>query len=163
MLKLYTGGFRMERTRCGISTVCYLTENDKTLFLKFNKKWGQVFAPPGGKIEDAESPLECIIREYKEETGLTLKNPKLKGYSYWNWLDEEFGIIFIYTASEYDGVIKEGIEGNLSWIKKEKISNLKQFDMNCKFNDLLFQEGMFEGNFQLDKDHRVESYKLTKI
>jgi len=53
------------------STVCYLKKNNQILMLKFTKKWGQVYAPPGGKFETGESPLACIIREFKEETGLT--------------------------------------------------------------------------------------------
>ena len=39
------------------STVCYLKQDDKVLMIKFNKKWGQVYAPPGGKFETGESPL----------------------------------------------------------------------------------------------------------
>ncbi len=153
----------MKRPKFAISTVCYLSKNNETLFLQFNKKWGQVYSPPGGKMEYGESPLECIIREYEEETGLTLKNPKLKGYSYWNFIDEEYGVIFIYTASEYSGTIKESIEGKLFWIKNEKISNLKQFDMNSKFNDLIFSDEMFEANMKLDKNNMVKEYIITKI
>lgn len=55
------GGFIMERAKCAVSTVCYLMKDDETLFIQFNKKWGHVFAPPGGKMIDGESPLECII------------------------------------------------------------------------------------------------------
>ena len=47
--------------------------------IKFTKKWGHVYAPPGGKFESGESPLDCIIREFYEETGLTLINPRLQG------------------------------------------------------------------------------------
>ena len=64
------------------STVCYLKKDNKVLMIKFSKKWGNVYAPPGGKFEKGESPLDCIIREFKEETGLTLVNPKLQGISY---------------------------------------------------------------------------------
>ena len=153
----------MERTKCKVSTICYLEENDKVLFLKFNKKWGQVFSPPGGKIEDKESPLQCIIREYQEETGLVLKNPKLKGYSYWNWINEEYGIIFIYTASQYSGALKESLEGKLSWIEKKDIKNLLQFDMNSKFSNLIFKDTIFEGNFTLDKDNKVTYFEITEL
>lgn len=44
------------------STVCYLKKDDKVLMIKFSKKWGNVYAPPGGKFEKGESPLDCIIR-----------------------------------------------------------------------------------------------------
>lgn len=45
--------------------------------IKFTKKWGQVYAPPGGKFETGEKPLDCILREYYKETGLKLINPKI--------------------------------------------------------------------------------------
>lgn len=45
--------------------------------IKFTKKWGQVYAPPGGKFETEEKPLDCILREYYKETGLKLINPKI--------------------------------------------------------------------------------------
>ena len=65
------------------STVCYLKKDNKVLMIKFSKKWGSVYAPPGGKFERGESPLDCILREFKEETGLTLIKTKLQGISYW--------------------------------------------------------------------------------
>lgn len=152
------------RAKFGISTVCYLIENDKVLFLKFNKKWGQVYCPPGGKEESNESPIECIIREFKEETGLEVIDPKLKGISYWNWKYEDQGIIFIYTATTFKGSILENSEeGKLQWIAIEDIKNLKQFDMNSKFTNEIFSEGMFEGSFILNEDDSVKSYVLRKI
>ncbi len=45
--------------------------------LQFSKKWGHVYAPPGGKFEEGESPLDCIVREFCDETRLILVNPKL--------------------------------------------------------------------------------------
>ncbi len=146
-----------------ISTVCYLESEEKVLFLKFAKKWGQVYCVPGGKVEEGESPLECIIREFKEETGLILTDPILKGYSHWNWQDQEYGIIFLYIATDYTGQLKESSEGKLSWIAKSEISGLKQFDMNTKFNELIFEEGTFEGNFKLNEDDTVKKYTLTRF
>lgn len=151
------------RVKHSIATICYLEKENKVLFLKFDKKWGQVYAPPGGKMDEGESPFECIIREFKEETGLTIINPKLKGYSYWNYVDKEYGIIFIYKAKEYIGELKSSTEGNVMWINKNEISKLKQFDMNSKFTDLIFDESIFEGNFTLNDDDTVKEYKINKL
>ena len=98
------------------STICYLKKDNKILMMKFTKKWGQVYAPPGGKFESGESPLDCIKREFYEETGLTLINPNLQGISYWQ--DTVEGIIFIYTADKFEGdLIENSSEGKLEWIK----------------------------------------------
>ena len=143
------------------ATVCYLKKDNKVLMLKFSKKWGQVYAPPGGKFEKGESPLDCIIREFKEETGLMLVNPKLQGISYWQ--DSYEGIIFVFVADEYEGEIKQSEEGKLEWIEIDKLLNIKQFEQNEKFTPYLFKEELFEGKFSLDDNCKVKSYKIRKI
>ena len=128
------------------ATVCYLKKENKVLMIKFTKKWGQVYAPPGGKFEEGESPLDCILREYYEETGLKLIHPKLQGISYWK--DHKEGIIFVYVAEEYEGVFNRiSEEGSLEWVKVEDLENIKQFSQNKKFIPYLFQENLFEGKF----------------
>lgn len=154
----------MARTLLAGSTACYLKQDNKILMIKFNKKWGQVYAPPGGKINFNETPTECMIREYQEETGLTLKNLNLKGLAYWNWLDKELGIIYIYVADSYEGELtRESVEGTLEWIDTNELSNLKQFNMNQKFQNYLFEDGIFEGHFLLNEDNSVKEYSIRKI
>lgn len=144
------------------STVCYLKKDDKVLMIKFSKKWGNVYAPPGGKFEKGESPLDCIIREFKEETGLALVNPKLQGMSYWQ--DSAQGIIFVYTAEKYEGeLVLKSEEGNLEWIKLEELPNIKQFRQNEKFTPYLFKDEIFEGKFLLDEKCNVIEYKIRTI
>lgn len=144
------------------STVCYLKKDNKILMIKFSKKWDNVYAPPGGKFEKGESPLDCIIREFKEETGLTLVNPKLQGMSYWQESSE--GIIFVYTAENYEGKqISMSEEGNLEWITIEELLTIKQFEQNEKFTPYLFKNELFEGKFLLDDKCKVINYKIRNI
>ena len=151
----------MERVKHYLSTVCYLKENDKILMLKFYKKYGQVYTPPGGKLESGETPLDCILREFKEETGLTLINPKLQGMSYWK--DSTEGIIFVYVCEQYEGQLCENEnEGKLEWIPAEKLLDIYQFDQNKKFTPYLFQNDFFEGKFLLDDSCNVLEYKIRK-
>ena len=144
------------------STVCYLKKNNNVLMIKFSKKWGQVFAPPGGKFETGETPLDCIIREYKEETGLTLINPKLQGISYWK--DTAEGIIFVYIAENFEGTLDEtSEEGILEWVKIDDLLSIKQFDQNKKFTPYLFKDKLFEGKFLLDDKCKVVSYEIRNM
>ena len=144
------------------STVCYLKKDNKVLMIKFSMKWGNVYYPPGGKFEKGESPLDCITREFKEETGLTLVNPKLQGISYWQ--DSFEGIIFVYTAEDYKGKLTlTSEEGNLEWIKIEELLNIKQFEQNEKFTPYLFKNELFEGKFLLDDKCKVINYKIRNI
>ena len=144
------------------STVCYLKKNNKTLMIKFKKKWGQVYAPPGGKFESGETPIDCIIREFKEETGLTLINPRLQGISYWH--DSTEGMIFVYTAEEYKGELTAtSSEGELEWIKIDDLLSIKQFEQNEKFTPYLFKDELFEGKFLLNDKCEVLEYEIRKM
>ena len=144
------------------ATVCYLKKDNKVLMLKFTKKCGQVYAPPGGKFEKGETPLDCILRELREETGLTLINPRLQGISYWQ--DSYEGIIFIYTACDYEGnICLDSLEGKLEWIDLDKLLSIKQFEQNEKFTPYLFKDELFEGKFLLDDKCKVLAYEIRKI
>lgn len=143
------------------STACYLKKDNKVLMIKFTKKWGQVYAPPGGKFEAGETPLDCITREFYEETGLQLINPRLQGMSYWK--DKAEGIIFIFTAEDYEGDLLNSSEGKLEWIRIEELSKIKQFDQNEKFTSFLFKDEIFEGKFKLDEKCKVINYEIRKI
>lgn len=143
------------------ATACYLKKDDKVLMIKFNKKWGCVYAPPGGKFESGETPTDCIIREFYEETGLTLINPRLQGISYWK--DSCEGIIFIYTAEEFSGKLTTSDEGTLEWINIDELDKLNQFDQNKKFTPWLFKDEVFEGKFLLDDSCKVLDYDIRTI
>lgn len=154
--------FMGEKTTFYLSTACYLKKDNKILMIKFAKKWGQVYAPPGGKCKSGESPLDCMIREFKEETGLTLINPRLQGYSYWH--DSYEGVIFIYTAEEFEGELcPESSEGTLEWIPMDDLLKIKQFDQNEKFTPYLFQDNLFEGKFMLDDNCKVLNYTIRNM
>ncbi len=144
------------------STVCYLKKDNKVLMIRFSKKWGQVYSPPGGKFESGETPLDCISREYYEETGLTLIDPKLQGISYWK--DSNEGIIFIYTAENFEGELFDtSIEGSLEWINVEDLPNIQQFEQNEKFTDYLFKDKLFEGKFLLDEKCKILEYEIREM
>ncbi len=152
----------MERVCHYNSTACYLKKDNKVLMIKFSKKWEQVYAPPGGKFESGETPTDCIKREFFEETGLTLINPKLQGISYWK--DSVEGVIFVFVASNYRGKLKsDSVEGNLEWVNIDDLPNIRQFEQNEKFTQYLFKENLFEGKFTLDDKCKVVEYEIIQI
>lgn len=74
---------------------------------------------PGGHIEKEESLTDSVIREVFEETGLTIKNPRLCGIYDWVFDDGIRYLVFIYKATEFFGDLHPSEEGNIRWIEKE--------------------------------------------
>ena len=83
---------------------------------------------PGGHIESGESLAEAMVREVFEETGLTIKNPRLCGMYDWVYEDGIRYLVFIYKAMEFDGELKSSEEGSVRWIKKEEFLKEKLAD-----------------------------------
>ena len=68
----------------------------------------------GGKLEPGEDPLSSAIREFREESGLLLEDPKLRGT--FIWIDEvKCGIVHIVTATKWNGRLSASEEGELRW------------------------------------------------
>lgn len=76
----------------------------------------------GGKFEKNESPEECIIREVKEETGLTLKSYKLRCIVTYVSTTWETEYMYVFTSNDFTGELIECNEGDLQWVDKEKVT-----------------------------------------
>ena len=68
----------------------------------------------GGKLEPGEDPLSSAVREFREESGLILEDPRIRGTLV--WIDEvKCGIVHIVTATRWSGDLSESEEGELRW------------------------------------------------
>lgn len=115
-----------------LSTLCYIEKDGKYLMLHRTKKKNDInkdkWLGIGGKFEQGESPEECITREVKEETGLTLNSYKLRGivtYVSTNWETE---YMYVFTSNDFTGELIECNEGDLQWIGKDKVTELKTWE-----------------------------------
>ncbi|MEZ4719172.1 MAG: NUDIX domain-containing protein [Caldilineaceae bacterium] len=57
----------------------------------------------GGKFEPGETPEDCAIREIQEESGLTVRNPALRGILTFPGFDgEEDWYAFVFVANTFE-------------------------------------------------------------
>ena len=129
------------------TTLCYIEKDGAYLMLHRIKKeqdenrdkWIGV----GGKFEDKESPEDCVLREVKEETGLTLTDYQYRGIVTFVsdvWPCE---YMHLFTATGFEGEIKECDEGVLEWLPKEKLYGLPMWAGDRIFLELLDQGAPF--------------------
>ena len=82
---------------------------------------------PGGHVEQGEFVTPSVIREIKEETGLTIENPKLCGIKeFHKGKDGKRFIVFLYAASRYTGELRSSAEGEVFWYPLSELERSKE-------------------------------------
>lgn len=149
-----------------VTTLCYIEKEDSYLMLHRVKKEKDLnkdkWVGVGGHLEPGESPEECLLREVREETGLTLLSWKLHGVI--TFVSDQWGTeyMFLYTSREFEGNLISCREGNLEWIKKSEISRLPIWEGDKIFFRLLEEEkGFFSLKLSYRGDHLTDA--LTNI
>jgi 8-oxo-dGTP diphosphatase len=84
-----------------------------------------LWVAPGGKVEIHESPLECAIRELREETGLIAHRMTLRGVVTEVSPREDYQwLLFIYVTDDFEGELIACNEGHLAWVDVSAVSLL---------------------------------------
>jgi len=129
------------------TTLCYIEKDNCYLMMHRVKKEHDInkdkWIGVGGHFEADESPEECLLREVKEETGLTLTSYKLRGVVTFisdRWQTE---YMFLYTADGFTGIMTECNEGNLEWVEKSRVNELPVWEGDKIFFSLLEQQNEF--------------------
>lgn len=150
-----------------LTTLCYIEKDDKYLMLHRVKKENDLnkdkWVGVGGKFEPGETPEECLLREVKEETGLSLTSYKFRAII--TFISDEWGIEYmhLFTADAYEGELSEDNmkdcnEGELVWVPKNEIENLQLWEGDKIFFRLLEErDDFFSLKLRYEGDALVES------
>lgn len=141
-----------------LTTLCYIEKEDSYLMLHRIKKKVDVnkdkWIGVGGKFEENESPEECMLREVKEETGLTLTSWRLRGILTFMANGWELEYIFLYTADGFEGELQPCDEGTLEWVEKSRIQELNLWEGDKIFFRILEENGpVFSLKLKYDGDN----------
>lgn len=116
-----------------LTVLCLIHTKDAYLLQDRVKEDWKGYTLPGGHVEAGESIVDAVVREMKEETGLTVFNPKLCGVKQFPIEGGRY-IVFLFQADSFEGELRSSEEGAMHWIKKEKLSNVNLVN---DFNELL--------------------------
>lgn len=145
------------RSEIELTNMCLIYDKDRILVQEkvgTEYRGGLVF--PGGHVEDGESLRDSIIREIKEETGLTISNPQPCGYKDWIQEDGTRYIVLLYKTDRFTGELKSSEEGRVFWLDRKDIPDanliwnmrelLEIFETD-KYSEFFFkdQEGLHPG------------------
>lgn len=129
------------------TTLCYIEQENRYLMLHRVKKENDInkdkWIGVGGKFEDEESPEDCLLREVKEETGLTLEKYRYRGIV--TFVSDEWGTEYmhLFTADQFSGMLKECDEGELCWVEKEAVYDLPIWEGDKLFFELIDKDVPF--------------------
>ncbi len=129
------------------STLCYIEQDGQILLLHRTKKHEDPNAGKwigvGGKLEAGETPEVCVVREVREETGLTLVKYELCGEIFFQsdvWQPEK---MYLYYADEVTGMLTECNEGELAWIPRERVMDMPTWEGDRIFLERLLAENTY--------------------
>ncbi len=123
------------------TTLCYIERDGRYLMMHRIRKQNDVnrdkWIGIGGKFESGESPEDCVLREAREETGLTLTEFRYRGIVTFV-LEGETEYMHLFDAHGFEGTLREDCdEGALEWIAKEALLALPMWEGDRIFLRLL--------------------------
>ena len=129
------------------TTLCYLEQDGQYLMLHRVKKSHDVnhgkWIGVGGKFEFQESPEDCLLREVREETGLTLKSWRYRGIVTFVYNDDEAEYMHLFTADGWTGTLRDCAEGELRWVPRDEVGKLNLWQGDRIFLSLLARDEPF--------------------
>ena len=129
------------RESCELTTLCMVYRAGEVLLQNRVKKDWRGYALPGGHIEPGESIVEAVVREMKEETGLTILEPQLCGVKQFP-IDGGRYLVFLFKTDRFEGELRSSEEGKMEWVPRRElekfpcVDDLEELLEVCERNDL---------------------------
>lgn len=147
-------------TSVELTNMCMIYDNNGNVLVekKVGKNYrGLIF--PGGHVENRESVADSIIREIKEETGLTISNLEFCGIKDWFEGDGSRYMVFLYKTNSYSGNIQSSSEGDIFWMPLEELKQKETLWHLDKMLEIFCGNGVTELYFDRNENAKEPSLK----
>lgn len=144
--------------KVAFTNMCMVCDGHKVVVIDRKKKDWPGVTFPGGHVELAESFTDAVIREVKEETGLTISSPQLCGIKDWYENQTRF-VVLLYQTNHFEGELVSSEEGEVWW---EPIDNLVNLKLSLDMEDMLrvfMEDNLSEFYYRQDGDSWVYDLK----
>ncbi len=107
-----------------LTNMCMIRDGSKVLVEEKTGRGVKGIIFPGGHVEKDEPIVDSVIREVREETGLTIEDPKLCGIK--DFIDGDMRyFVFLFTAEKFSGTLTSSAEGRVFWVELEDIPSMQ--------------------------------------
>ena len=106
-----------------LANLCLICDGDRILLQNRVKCDWLGYTLPGGHVEPNESIVEAVVREMREETGLTILAPKLCGLKQFEGAHGRY-LVFLFRADRFEGELCSSEEGEMRWVTRAELPNL---------------------------------------
>lgn len=107
-----------------LTNMCMIRRGDQVLVQQRTDPVWPGICFPGGHVEKNEPVALSVIREVREETGLTIKKPRLCGIKEF-YLEKGGGryLVFLFLADAFTGELRSSSEGEVFWIPRSELES----------------------------------------
>lgn len=118
----------MDRTeRVELTVLCMIYRDGQLLLQNRTRKEWSGYTFPGGHVEPGESFVDAVIREIREETGLTISRPLLCGVKQFP-IDKGRYLVLLFKTDIFEGELlpaEQAEEGCVEWIDRDRLEELE--------------------------------------
>ena len=144
----------MRTEQVELTVLCLIHNEDSYLLQDRVKKDWNGYTLPGGHIEPGESIVDAVVREMKEETGLTIKSPRLCGVKQFPIEGGRY-IVFLFETDQFEGKLVDSDVGKLHWIKISELSNVNLVNDFEELIEVMMSDSLTEFQYVVENDEWI--------